>query len=1116
MKDFSDTNIVELQTIESSFRVSLEFQTKLFETVCKIEESKNSQKRVYIPSQEYFDAVDSLFEINQEHLSLLENMPILKSGDFHHLQTKLADNPLDYNLFKTFKIKTPKERILFLSPCRHIDVLYSFAYHMIKNSESKSVIEKFLQENAHKQLQKTCRRFFTVRGSLIGLYETKSQNNLTKNADFSGVVDGGKILLFKLLPINISKETDQQLIEAMSDVHGIIRELKKDDWIGLRYADNPQKILAVPTSIAEIFTIYVIPRLTLEPLVLRRPKDLSGENNFIVVLGDLQRVFEHISSPLAFVKFMRDDNELKKNSRTLSMDFLDRFIYYIDNGNSFSRQGRPFNFILFQPHSWSDYYTKKLYEKSKDEFYGLIEIYFSDYFNEIETKGEGIYALSDTSTLTSAYATMFNKGIIIAFLPPDGYFCTGEEIKYSEFLAHFYIYYFNKFKHFLVDYFENHEIHLDKLYGISVVPATYIKRQNLRHLISLADKISEENPIEIMTGRVKQTLNLRTAVVFDFQHLPVIFSQRDNQGERDVFRKLLISILKYLTPSFEALESEVGLLIDGIMPVGSRAFSLDEIPLDNPKAERYRNHDEPTGSDIARVQRKIAEHIAVTNFKPGEYEGERAISILESSFDFISNLIENELKAYNQSVAYYAFEQLEFIEYERAELSIRSGIDSSKYVEYDVESRFVEEYYKISKAAISVKYLCTNVIKLAPHGIEAVDRESWDNILALAYSAVELSYLIDLLRYDLKKHVIKINEMYEISHNTKMDSYDLHGFAQVEAKNKISSAKERIVAYGKRQKKNYDEIVQDVFYTELDKLFLKEYKFKFMDLICVLFALGKYNGKSYAPSFVNECDKEALMEFLEGVITVDCPPREILDRIIDFISMGKKSFDKGKIIPTQLFREKRRINLCPLYYKEGTYIFGNQICIEAAKFWTSTLVGGEFPYSLKKDSEIEKFMTSYRSKLDKELEKEAEVIVKNVLGEDNYEANILNFTRLSKLFPKRPECGEIDILAVNRKTKTLFLFDAKNRKRSITPHGIRFDIDEFLKGKQSYLAKIIKKERFIKSNIEEVLNHFSVTCADGWKFKKAFVVRRNYQVAHYYKKSIDFVEVNDLAGYLAL
>jgi hypothetical protein len=235
--------------------------------------------------------------------------------------------------------------------------------------------------------------------------------------------------------------------------------------------------------------------------------------------------------------------------------------------------------------SWSDYYSEKLYEKSKDNLYENLGRYFPDYFNKIETTGDGIYNLCDTSMLTAAYATKFNNGLIIAFLPPDGYFCTGEEIMLSEFLSHFYIYYFNKYKQLLVNIFVSHEIHLDKIYGISVVPTTYVKRHNISHFVSLASKVNKTNPIQIMTGRIKETLNLRTAVVFDLKYLSIIFSQRDNQGERDVFRKLLISILKYLKYSStpEAIESEVRFFIDTIMPVGPRAFSLDEIPIENPK-----------------------------------------------------------------------------------------------------------------------------------------------------------------------------------------------------------------------------------------------------------------------------------------------------------------------------------------------------------------------------------------------------------------------------------------------------------------------------------------------------------------------------------------------------
>ncbi len=95
----------------------------------------------------------------------------------------------------------------------------------------------------------------------------------------------------------------------------------------------------------------------------------------------------------------------------------------------------------------------------------------------------------------------------------------------------------------------------------------------------------------------------------------------------------------------------------------------------------------------------------------------------------------------------------------------------------------------------------------------------------------------------------------------------------------------------------------------------------------------------------------------------------------------------------------------------------------------SAVVAGDFPYSLDKRSEIEQCMVDYRAKLDKELEEEAEKVVRAKLGEENYEANIMNFTRLHDDFPRRPECGEIDLLAVNKGSKTLFVLDAKNRVR---------------------------------------------------------------------------------------
>ncbi|GAG78609.1 unnamed protein product, partial [marine sediment metagenome] len=136
------------------------------------------------------------------------------------------------------------------------------------------------------------------------------------------------------------------------------------------------------------------------------------------------------------------------------------------------------------------------------------------------------------------------------------------------------------------------------------------------------------------------------------------------------------------------------------------------------------------------------------------------------------------------------------------------------------------------------------------------------------------------------------------------------------------------------------------------------------------------------------------------------------------------------------------------------------------------------------------------------------------LGKANVEANIANFKRLSRSFRKRPSCGEIDLLVVNKNTKTLFLFDAKNRPRRIRPYDIRQDVDTFLRGKKSYLRKLVAKERFITQNFSEVLQHFSIANSKGWTIRKAFVVAHHYQVAYYTKKSVDFVEIEYLKSYV--
>lgn len=850
LKNCVEKDSLIFKTIRSIFKVSLDFQTSLLDSIVKLQESKIVQDKVYIPSQDFFNNIVKFFKIEQKYLKTLKEMPKLKSGDFNCIQQELSNKILDYNIYDTFIINSSDNETFFLWPGRHIDVLHTFAFNFINYSKDKVILSQ-IQKNCQRQLFKICKRFFTIRGSLVGLYSQNTTENLLKKLDYAAVSDGGKIILFKLLTINSNETIDEKFNKASLEMKQVVDDLKKGGFIGLRYADNPEKIPAIPTEVSELYTIYIIPRLTLEPFSFGLSDLFDNEYNFIVTLSDTQRVFELLKSPLSFIKFLRDDYNLRKKTHIMCFEFLDRFICYIDNKNSYFQQGKPLSGAMFQPHSWSEYYSDKLYKKSKESIYGLMEKYFPDCYNDVEDLGDGIYGFNSTVKLDASIAIEFNKSLFIFFLPANGYTCTGEELDFSSFLGHFYAYYFKKFEKQLLDFLTSYGVLFGEIYGTTITPITYIKRNNINYLLPFVSDVNKQNPLEIITGKVKETMDLRTAVIFDSQEIISIFSVIDNQGEKKALCKFLISLIRYFD-QFDKncnLEEDVLGFINKIMPTGPRAFSLGGIALENPKAEKYRQHRELQDSDIAAVNRLIAECIANKRIDPGEYSGKKAIEILEFSFDFISNVLENELEQFNSNMIYHLLEQLDYVQFDRIRYTINAGLTSSNYTEYNVEEKFISNYDEISKASIAIKYLFKNFIKLTSHGKKAITGDLWDYLLALSDAAINISWSIDFLRFGLRKHTIIVTDLYEIQHQVDTPLFDTNHFAKIEAKSKIASIQD---TYLNSELKNDKEKKSKISYLDgLNAAFLEQYGFKFFDMATALYALGKYNGPSLSPNKIN-------------------------------------------------------------------------------------------------------------------------------------------------------------------------------------------------------------------------------------------------------------------------
>ncbi len=547
-----------------------------------------------------------------------------------------------------------------------------------------------------------------------------------------------------------------------------------------------------------------------------------------------------------------------------------------------------------------------------------------------------------------------------------------------------------------------------------------------------------------------------------------------------------------------------------------KKYTIEKITIGNSKLNNYTNYKEFSPAEISKVNSEIAKFLADNNVQPGEYEGETAKELNYSILEFLGQKLENEIKQYDESLLFYAYQQVELIEGKRENNRIQFGLDASKYTDYDIYQKNVEETRNISQVATSSKLIIETFLKVDPKGKNKINDDSWTYLQALSIVIHETTIICEYIDYDIIPHKLVISDLYMIQDIRGKEIYNHEGFYRSQSKMTVKSSMENLLKQ-KRKKKVEPKIKTNPFLDKLvylDESFRVETDFSFRNLINTLTLLhrGDLFDESYFPlSLVTEKELvEYLLHYQEDIIN-----ETEIKKILSFISLGFDTYKiDDKLVPTNLLRRKERLNLCPLIHlKSGDYLYGNQMCLGSLNLWRSSIISGDFPCNIDKNSEISKALKEIHNYLDKELEIEAGEIAKKTLGQNNVETNVLNFKRLSRSFPKRPSCGEIDLLTVNVDKKVIFVIDAKNMNERIRPYDMRYEIDTFFDGNKSYIGKLSKKEQFIKENLIEVLNHFNVQDLEGWKVQKAFVVNKIYHSA-FVDCEVDFVLLRDLSKYL--
>lgn len=994
--------------IKEDFKKSLTFQTKLLKAICAEENKrgKTNLKHVSIPDNAYIEKISPIFitdaQASPDYFFCL--------GHFSNLtDQKLYDKVVSKNLFLSRFYIHIKDITYHIFPSCHINILIQKRRTLFKYNEPYT---KILQANEKARLQSTLTKVFGYQDILSNIHTAASHKNLINSLTSVIFCDGNKLLFFDICLISTEEDLSKPVTTSILTLCKIVSELRRSKTITIVTVTGES--MELDTSQIEILLFPIFSPITFNFFLTL---DKAPLNNITIVpfsIMDLSMVLAYLDSEEDFIKFVRSDENLRRQSKYHSMgEFMDRFAYYLDNGKSYHRTGQKFDFYMFLPHMWSSKIHEDLHKRYHDEDVWLeIERSSLNIFNKVEKETECSFKLIDSSTGTGAYLVKISDRYIWIIMPYPPHLNREEYSIGYNILGML-------FKEHICNLGEDFISYLKDLglasyrYSILIQPVRTAQNSTDLDLLNLAPNSTDnENPL-LFENRFKEN-DFRTFIYFDHVNCLNFFSDESNIGERYCLRLLLKSIAEQTTNL--DMDSRVSTLVDKIVPYGKPRYGMKLLDSSNPSLARYAAPYQFNETDNANVEKKISEYLIKENIEPGNYINDEAIEIIKNLYKHLQSLLETEVSSYDTEAIIYIYTQLELAEGDRYKELLRLRLTSMANLDYDLVSHLRDNDNNQTVLIMSIRHLLHTSLKVSMFGGKKLNRENWTYLLSISKWILTFGFIRESVEYELHNQNIIVTPDYLIDSEILHENFDSKEFHTRDIKRKINNAKRP-----QKKSSNSFELHTKNFINDLNTVFIEELGFSYENLIFILYTFSSATDQLGIQSPIKIVNLEKAVEFIRHCDTQYISTKEI-EKIIDFISMQEKQFDVNNLLyEPAMMRNKERITVSPVVKKDGQIIFGPQVCSNALSFWNN-VSHGHLPCQLPNTLKLEALCKNIHSYEDKCLEENCINIAEKILGAENVEGNILNFKKLSPNFKNREDCGEIDLLCIDKGKNIIYVF----------------------------------------------------------------------------------------------
>ncbi|CQR52433.1 hypothetical protein [Paenibacillus riograndensis] len=1087
------------------FEASLGFQTNILNQIVSNPESSVITKSYYIPSVEYLNYIGQYFQTN------VHDFKSMSIGEFESNIT-IIDKANAATLFKKILIKTADDEAFYVLPQLHTEVLFTIADNLLY-SESNQKINLIDATNALAlQLRYACEGFFNRHYVLDNIVDISNTNLLKQNEVVVRVADN-QLVYFHLL--RVRNNSVFSMDTAISIVNNRIQQINFNDLMGLKhyFYDEPQ---LVPPEALEITSVIVFEHTGINCPPFGVPPTNISYFSFL----DLKRLFEQLDSGEEFIRYVKESKFIGAVSRVVTIDALDKFAYFLENGKKFFESGKIAGVISFPTHGWHDYYMNYLSKKYKDNVFEITEQLHPYYYDMVLKQGESVYEICNKRTLNGGILLTPSDTVILLKYPLHLFqISNAEAVKIGEkLLKPMLSEYFVKLHSSYVLLFQEYDLQLHEVINVHLCPVEEIlEGGKLSFLSEHLDEIYDEHPFVITTRWNSKKHEKFVFFIYDTSKLHHIFTSEENHAERLFIFELTRSFLHFYCNHFskEQIKKIAQNFVDANVPISKRRYGMGTSQPRNPRLSEYHGFEKYNQTDISVVNRNVATYLLSIGIEQGRYEGDEARKLNSEIFRFLQNTLEQEIGKFNFDLLQYAYTQLEFIEGHRETINLQRAIDSLTDTDFDVVEKNVVEKRDLSRHSVAVKHIIASILKTGlKNGTgNAITKFQWKQLLAVAIILNETTMLYELDEQNLIPYSITVTDMFEVTDNVGSYVFDSEGFQYEESRVGIKASRKRLQENNNKITDVELNSGKSRIPAELDSLFKSNYGFTFYEMVNILASLGMIDLDRNINFPINTVTIEKLISEVSLILPEF--DRGSIEKVIDFLSLSFSSYLKSEeLIASQLMRRKERLNLCPLIQiGEQTVLYGNQMCLTASSLWVNSVLEGDYPYSTDCPENIINEVKKIHKRQDDELEIEIENIAIEVVGDKCVIARLDNFKRISKTLPKNPPCGEVDLIVIIEKNKNILVADAKNINKRIRPYDVSLELKRFFNGDKSYANKLRKKQVFVEKHIDLFLEYSGISDRSGWSTTAAFIVNHVYSSA-FFDPEITFILVDEFEEYL--